>query len=79
MNNLQYILQQHTPTQSLDVPWYVSNRVKKSSNLCRNSPSLIVMDVPDNPTDPNEVELTEGNKKTPAPNREFFYHNECTN
>ena len=23
------------------------------------------MDVPDNPTDPKEVELTEGNKKTP--------------
>ena len=32
MNNLQYILQQHTPTQSLDVPWYVSNGVKNSSS-----------------------------------------------
>ena len=30
------------------------------------------MDAPDNPTDPKEVELREGNKKTPAPNREIF-------
>jgi hypothetical protein len=39
------------------------------------------MKVPDKPTDPKEVELREGNKKTPAPNRDFFYHNlnECTN
>ena len=38
---------------------------KKAFNLCRNSPTIIAMDVLDNPTDPNEVELTEGNKKTP--------------
>ena len=70
MNNLQYILQQHTPTQSLDVPWYVSNCIRKPSSAQRNSPTIIVMDAPDNPADLKEVELTEG--RTPAPNHEIF-------
>ena len=40
-NDVQYILQQHTPTQSLDVPWYVSNRIRKPTSDRRNSPSII--------------------------------------
>ena len=69
-NDVQYILPQHTPTQSLDVPWYVSNRIKKPSSAQRNAPTIIVMDVLDKPADPNEVELTEVDKKTPPEKKE---------
>ena len=82
MNNLQYILFSNThtnPIARLAVITFQPYKKTIQQPKETHQPLSFVMDVPDNPTDPKEVELTEGNKKTPAPNREFFYHNECTN
>ena len=74
MNNLQYILQQHAQNPIARRAMVCFQPYKKTIQQPKEThqPLSFVMDVPDNPTDPNEVELTGGNKKTPAPNHEIF-------
>ena len=62
----EYNLQQHTQTQSLDVPWCVSNRVKNDRAGRETHHQLsFFMDTPDKPADPKEVELSEVDDKPP--------------